>query len=79
MSMILLTAEDEFRFWKKVDKAGPIPAHQHHLGACWSWTKSVRLTYAAGGGTFRAIGELFNVHGSTVWLIVHGKNWAHLP
>lgn len=26
------------RFWKKVDKAGPIPAHRAELGPCWPWT-----------------------------------------
>ena len=26
------------RFWEKVDKNGPIPGHQPHLGPCWIWT-----------------------------------------
>lgn len=26
------------RFWEKVNKNGPIPAHQPHLGKCWIWT-----------------------------------------
>src|SRR6478609_5365672 len=26
------------RFWKKVDKNGPIPAHRPELGPCWIWT-----------------------------------------
>lgn len=25
------------RFWKKVDKNGPIPAHRPELGPCWIW------------------------------------------
>jgi hypothetical protein len=30
----------EDRFWSKVDKNGPIPAHRPDLGPCWSWTGS---------------------------------------
>jgi len=26
------------RFWAKVDKNGPVPAHMPHLGQCWAWT-----------------------------------------
>jgi hypothetical protein len=26
------------RFWAKVDKNGPIPAHRPELGQCWIWT-----------------------------------------
>lgn len=26
------------RFWAKVDKAGPVPAHRPELGPCWLWT-----------------------------------------
>jgi hypothetical protein len=26
------------RFWSKVDKNGPIPAHRPELGPCWVWT-----------------------------------------
>ncbi len=25
------------RFWEKVDKNGPVPAHVPHLGNCWVW------------------------------------------
>lgn len=25
------------RFWSKVNKDGPVPAHRPELGACWSW------------------------------------------
>jgi hypothetical protein len=28
------------RFWSRVDKNGPIPAHMRHLGPCWIWTGS---------------------------------------
>lgn len=26
------------RFWAKVNKDGPVPAHMPHLGQCWLWT-----------------------------------------
>jgi hypothetical protein len=29
------------RFWAKVDKNGPAPAHQPQLGSCWIWTGSI--------------------------------------
>jgi hypothetical protein len=28
----------EERFWEKVNKNGPIPAHRPELGPCWVWT-----------------------------------------
>jgi hypothetical protein len=28
------------RFWPKVDKNGPVPAHRPDLGPCWVWTAS---------------------------------------
>lgn len=28
------------RFWKKVDKDGPVPPHCQELGPCWVWTAS---------------------------------------
>jgi hypothetical protein len=32
------TPKDIQRFWSKVDKQGPIPAHRPDLGSCWLWT-----------------------------------------
>ena len=29
------------RFWAKVDKNGPIPAHRPDLGACWIWLGAI--------------------------------------
>jgi hypothetical protein len=38
------------RFWAKVDKNGPTPAHCAHLGPCWIWTAgSERLGYGKFG------------------------------
>jgi hypothetical protein len=28
----------EARFWAKVNKDGPVPAHRPELGPCWIWT-----------------------------------------
>jgi len=38
----------EERFWSKVNKNGPVPAHAPHLGNCWEWRTSKPNTY----GTF---------------------------
>jgi len=29
------------RFWKKVNKDGPIPEHRPELGPCWVWTAGI--------------------------------------
>lgn len=31
----------DIRFWKKINKDGPIPAHRPELGNCWIWTASI--------------------------------------
>jgi hypothetical protein len=38
---ILLDPETTARFWTKVDKNGPVPAHKPELGPCWVWTGSI--------------------------------------
>jgi hypothetical protein len=40
------------RFWPKVSKDGPVPAHAPDLGPCWVWTASTWEGY----GSFR-LGE----------------------
>jgi len=35
------------KFWKHVDKAGPVPAHRPYLGPCWVWTAG-KDTYGYG-------------------------------
>lgn len=32
----------EARFWAKVDKNGPVPAHMPNLGKCWVWKGSTK-------------------------------------
>ncbi len=45
------------RFWCFVDKNGPVPAHQPHLGKCWIWT---------GGRTSGGYGGFEDGSGKTV-------------
>lgn len=42
------------RFWPKVDKNGPVPAHRPDLGPCWLWTAS---TVKDGYGQFHSGGK----------------------
>ena len=35
----------ETRFWVKVNKNGPIPAHRPDLGPCWLWTAALNYGY----------------------------------
>ena len=37
----------EERFWEKVNKNGPIPAHRPELGPCWVWTAAKMEGYGA--------------------------------
>lgn len=45
----LISEEASLRFWAKVDKNGPVPAHRPELGPCWVWTAS---TLGKGYGAF---------------------------
>lgn len=36
--LLVLTEGESARFWAKVDKNGPVPAHRPDLGPCWVWT-----------------------------------------
>jgi hypothetical protein len=49
------------RFWAKVDKAGPVPAHRPDLGPCWLWTAA---TTGSDGeyGYFRLDGRMRPAH-----------------
>jgi len=38
MARLPESATLEDRFWAKVDKNGPVPAHRPELGPCWIWT-----------------------------------------
>jgi hypothetical protein len=55
----------EDRFWKKIDKNGPIPEKQPDLGPCWQWTG-----WCSAGGYGR-----FWVHDRSV--LVHRWAYSH--
>jgi hypothetical protein len=46
----VIFGDDQRRFWLKVNKDGPVPAHRPELSACWVWTK---VKSRAGYGFFR--------------------------
>src|SRR5690349_13681831 len=50
-----LNSTAERRFWSKVDKNGPTPAHCPHLGPCWIWTGSKSLPGYGHFSTSRAL------------------------
>lgn len=59
------------RFWAKVDKNGPVPAHRPELGPCWVWTAS---TDGHGYGTIREAGRgsrLLKAH-RVGWILQNG-------
>ncbi len=47
------------RFWRKVDKNGPTPAHAPYLGPCWVWTAA---KIKSGYGVFRLNGRQQKAH-----------------
>lgn len=63
------------RFWKKVDKNGPIPSHCPELGQCWVWTGAkddngyghIRTAGRGSGGTvLRAHRVMWDLAGEQV-------------
>lgn len=36
------SARERSRFWAKVDRNGPVPAHRPDLGPCWLWIATIR-------------------------------------
>jgi hypothetical protein len=59
----------ERRFWSRVNKDGPIPAHVPDLGACWVWTGA---TSTAGYGQMRA-NKKTQLAPRVSWLIATGS------
>jgi hypothetical protein len=49
----------ELRFWSKVEKCGPIPAHRPSLGRCWQWRAYIT---DIGYGLFSFNGTLQGAH-----------------
>jgi len=59
----------EERFWAKVDKQGPIPAHRPELGPCWPWTGAVPKR--SGYGRFNT-----GVKRAGHWVVVNAHRYS---
>lgn len=62
-------SEVKDRFWSKVDKNGPIPAHAPELGECWIWTAG---TVAGTYGKFRIDCVHYGSH-RVAWTLEFGE------
>lgn len=67
------------RFWAKVDKNGPVPAHRPELGPCWVWKASID---GKGYGLFKFEGKMRRAHRliyeREIGLLPDGKQCDHL-
>jgi hypothetical protein len=63
-----MTNKDVQRFWSKVNKDGPVPAHCPELGPCWPWTGT---DAGAGYGTIKIDGKMVLVH-RFAYQLTHG-------
>jgi len=59
-----MNSKQIIRFWKYVERSGPIPSHMPHLGQCWIWTG---LKFSTGYGRF----AIANEYGKTVRRLAH--------
>jgi hypothetical protein len=59
----------EWRFWAKVDKDGPIPAHKPYLGKCWLWKGYTHNGY----GRFRILYKITGAHTYSYFLADKGE------
>lgn len=70
---IKLSPADEARFWRKVNKNGPLPdqsnPHYAGLGPCWVWTRGVN---SGGYGTFCINGKDSRAH-RIAWTLANGQ------
>jgi hypothetical protein len=57
----------EARFWAKVNKDGPLPAHRPELGECWLWTAARNRQ---GYGRLRVGGSFISAHRFAYELLV---------
>lgn len=55
----VIVGDTEARFWSKVNKDGPIPAHRPELGPCWVWTDPLS---EEGYGRIAYEGKLHQAH-----------------
>src|SRR5580704_1050029 len=57
------------RFWRSVDKDGPVPAHVPDIGPCWQWVLSVDRK---GYGQIGDAGKLKRAH-RVAFFLTHGR------
>jgi hypothetical protein len=71
MTTIDYMPDDVPKFWSRVDKNGPIPAHCPELGRCWVWTraKAVSNGYGIFGPAFKRV---YRAH-RFAWVVTHGE------
>jgi len=62
----------ECRFWEKVDKNGPIPAHCSELGPCWIWTAARNDEEGYGVLKVPGVKELVRAHVYS-WALHNGE------
>lgn len=58
------------RFWAKVDKNGPIPAHRPELGPCWVWTG-----YKQGPKHLGQYGKIWRSTRTDTFMLAHVASW----
>ena len=64
------------RFWAKVDKCGPVPAHRPDLGECWVWTGG---RFSHGYGAFHVPEPRDNNIGAHAYALLRSLDLAELP
>ena len=60
------------RFFAKVDKNGPVPAHRPELGQCWIWTGYRETTSSGSRGMVTANSRRERSH-RAAWRLAHGS------
>lgn len=75
---IALRAPADQRFWRRVDKNGPIPDFAPHLGRCWLWTGARNGDRGAFSLNGRATATHRFAYEQTVGPIPDGKELDHL-
>lgn len=66
------TKRQRRRFWSRIDKDGPVPAHRPKLGPCWIWSGSKNGEYGKFRGRFaHRISHAFTRKRDTELFICH--------
>jgi len=63
------------RFWRHVDKNGPIPEYRPDLGPCWLWTGAKDKD---GYGRFRLADKVIYAHAFLIGKAPNALQWDHL-